>query len=327
MLLVDLPSYAARKRRMVVIGLSAAGLVIVGAMVQRAIFGGGEKRTDQAYLAPAVSMRNTLPSGYGAPRKVDVPPPPPPPPEPPLKLAELHPTGKAPSAEGSPARKKYNQQIEFKLVDGKTGGDPNTLYTYRAPSNVGRAVRAGTSIQVLLETGINSDLPGSIAATVLADVRDSETGRNILVPRGTKVIGKYVDEVEFGQRRVGVAWHRLVFPDGASATLGDKGMLGTDKAGFAGATGEVDAHWGNVILSTIITTMLGAASSATATSGNTDDGYGDDVARSGSREAQRTIGRVIDKTLNVAPTITVQPGSEVSIFVERDLVLRPWRRG
>lgn len=327
MLLVDRPAYAARKRRMVVIGLSAAGLVVVGAMVQRAIFGSGEKRTDQAYLAPAVGIRNTLPTNYGAPRKVEIPLPPPPPPEPPLKLAELHP-GDNPAPTGSaPMRKKHTSQIEFKLVDGKTGGDPNTLYTYRAPSNVGRAVRAGTSIQVLLETGINSDLPGAIAATVLADVWDTETARNILVPRGTKVIGRYMDDVQFGQRRLGVAWHRLVFPDGASATLGDKGMLGTDKAGFAGATGEVDAHWGNVILSTIITTMLGAASSATATSGNNDDDYTDDVARSASRETQRTIGRVIDKTLNVAPTITIQPGSEVSIFVERDLVLRPWRRG
>ena len=86
----------------------------------------------------------------------------------------------------------------------------------------------------------------------------------------------------------------------------------------------MDAHWGNVILSTVITTVLGAANYASRESRG---GYGDALGQSAASETNRTVGRVIDKTLNVAPTIRVAPGSEVRIFVERDLVLPPWRRG
>lgn len=308
---------------MVAVAVGGVGLIVLGAMLQHRLFGGQEK-AERAYIAPPGAIRNQLPATYTVAKKPEPAPAPPPPanepPPPPLKLADLHPQM---ARAAPPERRKHTAPVAFQLGEQRPG-DPDTLYSYRAPSNVGRALRAGSTIPAVLDTGINSDLPGSIAATVTDDLRDSETAVNVVVPRGTRVIGRYVDELAFGQRRVGVVWTRLVFPDGGSMTLGEKGMSGVDRAGYAGVTGEVDAHWGNVILSTVITTVLGAANYASRESRS---GYGDALGQSAASETNRTVGRVIDKTLNVAPTIRVAPGSEVRIFVEKDLVLPPWRRG
>lgn len=102
-------------------------------------------------------------------------------------------------------------------------------------------VAAGTLIPATLTAGINSDLPGQTTAIVRRNVYDSRTGRFLLIPQGSRLVGEYDSRVAFGQKRVLVAWHRLVFPDGRSLDLA--GMPGADLAAAAGLRDQVDNHF------------------------------------------------------------------------------------
>ena len=99
-------------------------------------------------------------------------------------------------------------------------------------------VQAGNIILASLITGIRSDLPGQITENVY----DSPTGRFLLVPQGTRLIGIYDSQVAFGQSRVLLVWTRLIMPNGRSIVL--ERQPGADTAGYAGLEDEVDNHWG-----------------------------------------------------------------------------------
>jgi type IV secretory pathway VirB10-like protein len=103
-------------------------------------------------------------------------------------------------------------------------------------------VQAGNIIPASLITGIRSDLPGQITAQVTENVYDSPTGRFLLVPQGTRLIGIYDSQVAFGQSRVLLVWTRLIMPNGRSIVL--ERQPGADTAGYAGLEDEVDNHWG-----------------------------------------------------------------------------------
>ena len=102
-------------------------------------------------------------------------------------------------------------------------------------------VNAGVVIPAALITGINSDLPGEIIAQVTQNVFDSATGKYLLIPQGTKLIGTYGSSIHFGQERVMIAWQRLIYPDGRTLDLG--AMPGADMSGMAGFTDQVNNHW------------------------------------------------------------------------------------
>ncbi len=101
-------------------------------------------------------------------------------------------------------------------------------------------VLAGTVIAASLVTGINSDLPGFVIAQVTENVFDTVSGRRLLIPQGTKLIGKYDSVISFGQRRALVVWNRLILPDGSSIVVDN--LPSTDAAGYAGLEDEVDFH-------------------------------------------------------------------------------------
>ncbi|MBP0574207.1 TrbI/VirB10 family protein, partial [Mycobacterium tuberculosis] len=92
-----------------------------------------------------------------------------------------------------------------------------------------------------LITGIRSDLPGQITAQVTENIYDSPTGRILLIPQGTRVIGQYDNGVGFGQRRILLVWNRLIFPNGRSVVL--ERQPGADTQGYAGLEDGVDYHW------------------------------------------------------------------------------------
>ncbi|KIZ48151.1 TrbI/VirB10 family protein, partial [Rhodopseudomonas palustris] len=102
-------------------------------------------------------------------------------------------------------------------------------------------LQAGAVISAALITGIRSDLPGQITAQVTENIYDSPTGRILLVPQGTRVIGQYDNNVQFGQSRVLLVWNRLIFPNGRSIVL--ERQPGADAKGFAGLQDGVDYHW------------------------------------------------------------------------------------
>ncbi|HSV80379.1 MAG TPA: TrbI/VirB10 family protein, partial [Ramlibacter sp.] len=123
-------------------------------------------------------------------------------------------------------------------------------------------VTAGTVIPAALVTGINSDLPGPVVATVTQSVYDSATGRYLLIPQGSRLVGRYDSQVSFGQRRVLMVWTRLILPDTSSVVL-DR-LQGLDVAGHAGLEDGVDWHWDRILAGAALSTLLGVGAELAA---------------------------------------------------------------
>ena len=186
-------------------------------------------------------------------------------------------------------------------------------------------VKAGGIIPGILVTGINSDLPGSMTALVREDVYDTVTGRHLLIPKGTRVIGKYSSSISFGQSRILVVWQRIIFPNGNSINL--ENFEGADMSGYAGLVGEVDNHTLKLFQGVILSSILGAAAGIIDDNGNSNNNnsWRNNAGR-GAGEEIVTIGEAIaGRLLAVQPTIKIAPGSRFNIMVNSDLVLEPYK--
>ena len=185
-------------------------------------------------------------------------------------------------------------------------------------------VMAGTVIAAALVTGIKSDLPGDVIATVTEPVYDTATGRFLLIPQGSRILGKYNSQVSFGQSRVQMVWHRIILPDTSSLTLDN--LVGTDPAGYAGLEDGVDRHWGRILAGAALTTLLGVGAELAAPENRQN---GNRVVIAGRDSAQDSINQVgqelTRRNLNVQPTLTARPGLPVRIIVARDLQVRPYQ--
>lgn len=187
-------------------------------------------------------------------------------------------------------------------------------------------VMAGTIIPAAMVTGLNSDLPGQAIATVTEPVYDTVTGKTLLIPQGSRLLGIYDAQVSYGQSRVLLVWTRLIMPDGSSIVL-DR-LLGADTKGFAGLEDETDNHWGKLLAGAALSTLLGVG----AELGSQNSGLGgtgqQTVVVATSRSAEESVNQVgqqvTRRTLNVQPTLTVRPGFPVRVIVNKDLVLRPY---
>lgn len=177
-------------------------------------------------------------------------------------------------------------------------------------------LQAGSVIPAALITGIRSDLPGLVTAQVIQNVYDSPTGRILLIPQGSRLIGDYDADVTFGQSRILLAWNRLILPDGRSIVL--ERQPASDPRGFAGLQDGTNYHWGGVLKAALVSTLLGVGSEL----GSGNDG---DLARAVRRGTQDSINRageqIVSRELNVRPTLTIRPGFPVRVLVTRDLIL------
>ncbi|RWG80071.1 MAG: TrbI/VirB10 family protein [Mesorhizobium sp.] len=181
-------------------------------------------------------------------------------------------------------------------------------------------LQAGAVIPAALLTGIRSDLPGQISAQVTENVYDSPTGRALLIPQGTRVIGQYDNGVGFGQRRVLLVWSRLIFPDGRSIVL--ERQPGTDGQGYAGVEDGVDYHWGELFKAAALSTILSIGAQAGSSSQESDIVR---ALRSGASESVSQAGQqIVQRQLEIAPTLTIRPGFPVRVLVTRDLMLEPY---
>jgi type IV secretion system protein VirB10 len=185
-------------------------------------------------------------------------------------------------------------------------------------------VQAGNIIPASLITGSRSDLPGQITAQVTENVFDSPTGRFLLVPQGTRLIGIYDSQVAFAQSRVLLVWTRLIMPNGRSIVL--ERQPGADTSGYAGIEDEVDNHWGALFKAALLSTLLGVGSelgSTTGTGGNSDVITA--LRRGSSDSLNQTGQKVVQRNLDIQPTLTIRPGFPVRVIVNRDLVLEPYK--
>jgi type IV secretion system protein TrbI len=185
-------------------------------------------------------------------------------------------------------------------------------------------VQAGNIIPASLISGIRSDLPGQITAQVTENVYDSPTGRFLLIPQGTRLIGIYDSQVAFGQSRVLLVWTRLIMPNGRSIVL--ERQAGADTAGYAGLEDEVDNHWVALFKAALLSTLLGVGSELGTTSGTGSNSDVITALRRGSSDSLNQTGqKAVQRNLNIQPTLTIRPGFPVRVIVNRDLVLEPYK--
>ena len=185
-------------------------------------------------------------------------------------------------------------------------------------------VMAGTVIAAALVTGIKSDLPGDVIATVTEPVYDSATGQHVLIPQGSRLLGRYNSQVSYGQSRVQVVWQRVILPDTSSFQLDN--LVGSDSAGYAGLEDGVDWHWDRIVAGAAMTSLLGIGAELAAPSSRTD---GDRIIIAGRDSLQDTVNQVgqevTRRNLDIQPTLTQRPGLPLRVIVNRDLVLRPYQ--
>ena len=189
-------------------------------------------------------------------------------------------------------------------------------------------LKTGFVLPATMVTGINSDLPGKIIAQVSQNVYDTATGKHLLIPQGTRLWGTYSSSVAFGQERVLVAWNRLVFPDGKSLDIGE--MPGATGAGYSGFKDQVNNHYFRLFGSALL--MSAIVGGISYSQDRNDDDYDNSTSASdamsealGQQLGQVTI-QLIQRHLNVAPTLEIRPGFRFNVIVTKDIVFnRPYR--
>ncbi|WP_011583168.1 MULTISPECIES: TrbI/VirB10 family protein [Chelativorans] len=180
-------------------------------------------------------------------------------------------------------------------------------------------LQAGSVIPAALITGIRSDLPGQITAQVTQHVYDSPTGSLVLIPQGTRIIGEYDAGVTFGQRRILLVWNRLIFPNGRSIVL--ERQPGVDTQGYAGLEDQVDYHWWDLAKAAGLSTLLAIGTNMAMS----DEDRLIQAIRRGAGDTVNDAGQqIIQRQLQVAPTLTIRPGFPMRVVVTRDLVLEPY---
>lgn len=182
-------------------------------------------------------------------------------------------------------------------------------------------LQAGSVIAASLITGLNSDLPGIVTAQVTENAYDSVTGRTLLIPQGSRLIGSYDSVVAFGQSRAFVVWQRIILPDGASIRIDN--VPASDTEGYAGLSDQIDRHSWQLLKGVALSTLLGVGTELGWGSRESDlvRAIRDSAQQNGARAGDQLVARNLD----VQPTLRVRPGWPLRIVVHKDIVLRPWR--
>jgi type IV secretory pathway VirB10-like protein len=194
-------------------------------------------------------------------------------------------------------------------------------------------VMAGSIVPAVLISGINSDLPGPILAQVSQNVLDSASGRVILIPQGSRLIGAYQNASSYGQQRVQIAWQRLIFPNTASMDL--PLMPGADQSGYAGLSDQIDHHYlatfGTAAVMSLISAGQTLGQTATLGGGGSYGPYGyyqpnqwamaSQTAGSTASGQFGSLGQqMMGQGLNRPPTLEIRPGYQFAVMVTQDLV-------
>lgn len=177
-------------------------------------------------------------------------------------------------------------------------------------------VMAGTVISASLLTGVNSDLPGQVIAQVTEPVYDTVTGEHLLIPQGSRVIGRYDSVIAYGQSRALIVWNRIIMPDGLSIQIDN--LPATDLQGYAGLSDRVDHHTLRLFSAAALSSLI----SVGAELSEDDDEQVARALRDAVQDGASRVGEeVVRRQLAVQPTITIRPGWRLRILVQRDLVL------
>lgn len=189
-------------------------------------------------------------------------------------------------------------------------------------------LKMGWKIPAFLIDGINSDLPGQVCAQVRENVYDSATGMHLLIPQGAKVCGTYDSQIAVGQKRILMAWNRIMFDDGSTLALA--GMPGADQAGYAGFDAEVDNHYFKVFTSALMMSVISAGIQLSQPQQSSQGGQ-PTASQTAAAAVGQQVGQVasglIQRDLKIQPTLTQEPGYRFNIQVTRDIAFsKPYKR-
>jgi type IV secretion system protein TrbI len=247
-------------------------------------------------------------------------------------------TGPAPSAGASSARNESNAGMsderrldnedeaaqkgkgDFRQFDKFNDKDRWLLGESLQAPRSRYELRAGFVIPGIMLSGVNSELPGQIIGQVSQDVYDTATGKYKLIPQGTRLVGVYDSKVQYGQSRVLIAWQRLVFPDGKAMDIGS--MPGADSAGYSGFKDKVNNHYLRIFGSALLLSGIVAGVNTSQTNPNNDP-FGTStstiMSQAIAQEIGQTASNLLQKNINIAPTIEIRPGYRFNVMVVKDL--------
>jgi type IV secretion system protein VirB10 len=227
---------------------------------------------------------------------------------------------------GQPTENDYDAQNmqsrkEAFLAAGRNRQADDYLRSTRVAPLSRYEIKAGWEIPAVLEQSLNSDLPGELKALVTSNVYDTATGLYLLVPQGSRLIGKYDSHVSYGQDGVQVAWSRIIYPDASSVDL--DGMMGLDSHGNSGLRDKVDRHYLRIVGFSVLTSMFTAAFEISQRSSQSALTYPTPTQTAGSavgQELSQTGAQITRRNLNVQPTIKVPAGYKFTVRVNRDIL-------
>jgi type IV secretion system protein VirB10 len=217
-----------------------------------------------------------------------------------LRLAEAPAAAPAPGTAGAAG---VGGAADFASRVGGVGGGPAQA---RAMVNPSTTVTEGTLIPAILETAINTDVPGYVRAVVSQDVRSFD-GKRILVPRSSRLIGQYQAGVQQGQRRAYVIWTRVIRPDGVSVNIASP-AVGFD--GTTGLEGDVNSHFFKRFGTSLLLSVIGGVSAIST------GGIGGVLINNSAQSASSTMAQSQGQ---ISPTIRVRAGEPIRVFTARDL--------
>lgn len=203
------------------------------------------------------------------------------------------------------------------VAEGSSRGvyNPYQIETPRSPWQV----MAGTVIPASLITAINSDLPGQAVAQVTEPIYDTITGETLLIPQGSRMLGRYDSVIAYGQSRALIVWSRIIMPDGTSIQI--ENLPAVDGRGNAGLKDKVNHHAWRLFSAAALSSLISIGAELS------EDGD-DEIARAlrdaGQDGASRVGEEVVRRQLQVQPTLTIRPGWRFRILVHQDIILRPY---
>lgn len=360
-----MPTVAAAPGRVLVVILG--GVAIVGIALYALFSDGdsGEVRDEDAPITRVnqPARQQAIPTPTPVP-DIPLPPPPPPAPAPPPPPPPA-PAPREPKIDQSQLSKlEQERRASAMLVHGGrvgsltpstdrgskgfAGSDPNLVFSREylkdtqadaaeatLMGNMNYVVAQGKVIDAILETAINTDIPGPLRAIVSHDIY-AESGHEIMIPKGSRLIGSYNSGIERGQTRVYVIWARIIRPDGIDIQVDSPGV---DSLGRAGVAGYVDNKYFEMFAASLLTSSVsiglgiaadsmlddsGTSSTHTSDGTTTSSGSaGSQAVLEGIRDFSDTSEEILRGILEQEPTITVDQGTRIKVFVNRDLIMPP----
>jgi len=216
-----------------------------------------------------------------------------------------------------------NEQARKQAFIEQTHGHTvnNYLKSTRTPPLGKYELKMGWDIPAILEQGINSDLPGEVKALVRSNVYDTATGKYLLVPQGSRMVGVYDSQIAYGQNRLQVIWTRIIYPDGSSINL--DGMMGQDIQGMAGFHDQVDNHYKRLVGSALLTSAFAAGielSQRQNTSLLTTPTAGQTASAAVGQQLGQLGTEITRKNLSIQPTIKIPVGYRFNVRVNKDIL-------